>query len=222
MRRPEYIDLDPIFEDAVEFAILNQSITSDDLRTKFGLGITRAEIVLGQLEDAEIIEKADEQGRHKSSFSSVEDLESMIGGPLRNEETMDYEEEDWDDYTEETDTEVTEKTTKSSDTQYSDSVNTMNGCLGAVGQVFVYTMVILLLLCTAPAIIIILLFWWIIAWILGLMFPGKEFFPIKKIWDSASRWAKEKLIVDLGSAAVAAGIIMLLTAIFGVGSSKKD
>jgi hypothetical protein len=71
-------------------------------------------------------------------------------------------------------------------------------------------------------IIMILLFWWIIAWILGLMFPGKEFFPIKKIWDSASRWAKEKLNVDLGSAAFAAGIILLLTAIFGGGSSKKD
>ena len=64
MRRPEYMDMGPVFEDAAEFAILSQSITSDDLRSRFGLGLSRAEIVIGQLEAAGVIEKADEQGRH--------------------------------------------------------------------------------------------------------------------------------------------------------------
>ena len=97
-----------------------------------------------------------------------------------------------------------------------------NGCLGALFEVFAYFWVIMALLLLGPVILVILLFWWIIAWILGLIFPGKEFFPIKKIWDSVSRWMKEKLNVDLGSAAIAAGIIMLITMIFGGGSSKKD
>jgi hypothetical protein len=41
----------------------------------------------------------------------------------------------------------------------------------------------LLLIAIAPYVGILLLGWWIIAWILGLIFPGKEFFPIKKLFS---------------------------------------
>ena len=210
MRRSEFIDYDPIFELAAEKAVINRSISIQDLQESFNLGISRAELVLKQLEASRIIGPKDGDS-NKALVDSIEELESILGEPVYEAGPV-YED---------CETSQSPINTKSSP-QYSDSVNAMNGCLGAMGQVFAYTMVILLLLCTAPAIIMILLFWWIIAWILGLIFPGKEFFPIKKIWDSVSRWTKEKLNVDLGSAAIAAGIIMVLTAIFGGGSSKKD
>jgi len=33
----------------------------------------------------------------------------------------------------------------------------------------------------APYLGLLLLCWWMVAWILGLIFPGKEFFPIDKL-----------------------------------------
>ena len=217
--------MDPVFEDAAEFAILSQSITSDDLRSRFGLGLSRAEIVIGQLEAAGVIEKADEQGRHKSSFSSVEDLENKIGGPLRDEETLEYEDDDFDDLPEEHDIEASEQVTKSSNPQYSDSVNAMNGCLGYVGQVMSYTCIILLFILLAPVIIFVLLVWWIIAWMLGLIFPGKEFFPIKKIYHSVSPWFKRTFGLSLEDAAIASILVVAIGAILdGVSNlfSRRD
>ena len=205
--------MDPVFEDAAEFAILSQNITSDDLRSRFGLGLSRAEIVLGQLESAGVVGKTDEQGLYKSSFSSVEDLESMIGGPLHEEEPLEYEEVDFDYLPEGHDIEVAEQVTKSSDVQYSDSVNAMNGCLGYVGHVLSYTCIILLFILLAPVIILVLLAWWIIAWILGLIFPGKEFFPIKKIYHSVSPWFKRTFGISLEDAAIASILVVAIGAI---------
>jgi hypothetical protein len=67
--------------------------------------------------------------------------------------------------------------------KYSDSVNAMNGCLLFFLKLLGLTMGTLLLIAIAPYVGILLLGWWIIAWILGLFFPGKEFFPIKKLFS---------------------------------------
>ena len=234
------IGLDNRFEEAAHYVVTFQRASTSDLQRHLGMGYAKAGRLMDQLEEAGIVGPHNGSRprqvlvrdfnelslvlglllpgyHHKESIENTIEVSSANHKPevlttsvtLYSSESRKY-------------SEASDQADSNKRVEYSDSVNAMNGCLGALGQVFVYTIVILLLLCTAPAIIIILLFWWIIAWVLGLLFPGKEFFPIKKIWDSASRWAKEKLNVDLGSAAVAAGIIMLLTAIFGVGSSKKD
>jgi len=237
-----FVDLstfDGRFEEAAKYVVINQRASTSDLQRRLGMGYAKAGRVMDQLESAGIVGPQNGSKPRQVLVRDLNELSLVLRLLLPGYHDVPIEKTiDVSSANHET---VVLTTSMASDTSdpgkysnaadqadinkragYSDSVNAMNGCLGAVGQVFVYTMVILLLLCTAPAIIMILLFWWIIAWILGLMFPGKEFFPIKKIWDSSSRWAKEKLNVDLGSAAFAAGIILLLTAIFGGGSSKKD
>ena len=109
--------------------------------------------------------------------------------------------------------------------EYSDSVNAMNGCLGYVGQVISYTCIILLFILLAPVIILVLLAWWIIAWILGLIFPGKEFFPIKKIYHSVSPWFKRTFGISLEDAAIASILVVAIGALLnGVSNlfSKRD
>ena len=241
---PEYsyslpIGLDDRFEDAARYVVLNQRASTSDLQRRLGMGYAKAGRVMDQLEAAGIVGPQDGSKPRQVLIRDLNELSLVLGlllpgyhdKPLEKKievSSANYEPRELTTSSA-FDTSDAGKYFNASyqaypnkEVEYSDSVNAMNGCLGAVGQVFTYTMVILLLLCTAPAIIMILLFWWIIAWILGLIFPGKEFFPIKKIWDYVSRWTKEKLNVDLGSAAIAAGIIMVLTAIFGGGSSKKD
>ena len=237
-----FVDLstfDERFEEAAKYVVINQRASTSDLQRRLGMGYAKAGRVMDQLESAGIVGPQNGSKPRQVLVRDLNELSLVLRLLLPGyhdvpiEKTIDVSSANHETVALTTsmasDTSDPGKYSNAADqadinkrAEYSDSVNAMNGCLGAVGQVFVYTMVILLLLCTAPAIIMTLLFWWIIAWILGLMFPGKEFFPIKKIWDSASRWAKEKLNVDLGSAAFAAGIILLLTAIFGGGSSKKD
>ena len=45
----------------------------------------------------------------------------------------------------------------------------------------VYLMVIVLIL--LPTCLLLLPLWWILAWILEQIVPGKDFFPIGKIWS---------------------------------------
>lgn len=45
----------------------------------------------------------------------------------------------------------------------------------------VYLMVIVLIL--LPTFLLLLPLWWIIAWLLEQIVPGKDFFPIVKIWS---------------------------------------
>lgn len=71
--------------------------------------------------------------------------------------------------------------------KYSDSVNAMNGCLRFFGLVYLCLVMLML----APYIGILLLCWWVIAWILGLVFPGREFFPIRRIWAKIQSWVKK-------------------------------
>lgn len=227
--------LDERFEEAARYVVISQRASTSDLQRRLGMGYVKASRVMDQLEVAGIVGSKDGSKPRQVLVRDLNELNIifslLIPGYNPSIDRIEPTETagSFGHYT--SPVLIAElpreggnpsESDRNAAPQYSDSVNAMNGCLGAVGQVFAYTMVILLLLCTAPAIIMILLFWWIIAWILGLIFPGKEFFPIKKIWDSVSRWTKEKLNVDLGSAAIAAGIIMVLTAIFGGGSSKKD
>ena len=67
--------------------------------------------------------------------------------------------------------------------KYSDSVEFTNGCL-------YYTLLFLLLFCLAPLIICVIVIWWFVAWILGLIYPGKEFFPIGRVLEWFARLFK--------------------------------
>ncbi len=58
-----------------------------------------------------------------------------------------------------------------------------------------------------PYFLIILLLWSPIAWILGFIFPNRQFYPINKTWSLINDWVGSKLGIDLNS------ILMLLFAI---------
>ncbi len=91
--------------------------------------------------------------------------------------------------------------------KYSDSVNAMNGCLVGCLRFIFQVFACLLIIALAPYICILCLIWWPIAWILGLVFPGREFFPIKRIWAGMCGWVKRHTGLDLES-------VLLLTALF--------
>lgn len=93
--------------------------------------------------------------------------------------------------------------------KYAPSVEAMNGCLFFLGKVFLMLILIILF----PAIIPLLLFWWIVAWILGLIFPGKDFFPYQQMWDSSRKWCQEKLHIDLEEI-VGAAILVIAISLF--------
>ena len=91
--------------------------------------------------------------------------------------------------------------------KYSDSVNAMNGCLVGCLHLFWQMFACILIVALAPYVGILFLIWWPIAWILGLVFPGREFFPVKRILAGMSGWVKRSTGLDLES-------VLLLTALF--------
>ena len=76
--------------------------------------------------------------------------------------------------------------------KYSDSVNAMNGCLAGCSRIAGLTFALLLIFVLGPYVGIILLCWWFIAWILGLIFPGREFFPVRRIWTKIRALVKKQ------------------------------
>ncbi len=91
--------------------------------------------------------------------------------------------------------------------KYSDSVNAMNGCLVGCLRFFWQVFACVLIITLAPYVGILFLIWWPIAWILGLVFPGREFFPIKRIWAGMCGWVKRHTGLELES-------VLLFTALF--------
>jgi hypothetical protein len=81
----------------------------------------------------------------------------------------------------------------------SDSVNAMNGCLVGCLRFFWQVFACVLIITLAPYVGILFLIWWPIAWILGLVFPGREFFPIKRIWAGTCGWIKRNIGIELDS-----------------------
>jgi nitrate reductase NapE component len=126
---------------------------------------------------------------------------------------------------ESTPTVTASKTSYTEKLEYAESVQAMNGCLRTVGEIIVYTYFILLAMCLAPLIIVVLGAWWFVAWILGLIFPGKEFFPIRKVWKKSREWAHDKLHIDLekvlGGAVLAFLLATVIDAIGKLFSSKR-
>ena len=99
--------------------------------------------------------------------------------------------------------------------KYSDSVNAANGCLFGCLEIFGDVCLILLVLLVGPYFGLLLLCWWIVAWILGLIFPGKEFFPIKKVWTRVSDWFKRHTGHDLSGVLLVSALVLLLSSVLG-------
>ena len=95
--------------------------------------------------------------------------------------------------------------------KYSDSVNAASGCLIGCLDIFGDVCLLLLVFLVGPYIGLLLLCWWVVAWILGLIFHGKEFFPIKKMWARISGWFKRHTGKDIGSVVFLSAVIILLS-----------
>lgn len=229
MRRSEFVDMDPLFEEAAEYAVQNGHVTPQDLQSQFDLGLPRAEIIVGQLEKSGFIGPQEAEIPGETLLSEIDELHGIIGFP-EGEEVVEYKYDYEFDAAGKRIGERKEegkgtKGSKSGNPQYSDSVNVMNGCLGAVGQVFGYTLLILMFIMLAPVVLLLLGVWWLVAWILGLIFPGKEFFPIKKIYNSFAPWFERTFGISLGDAAIASILVVLGAALLdGLSNffSKKD
>ena len=81
----------------------------------------------------------------------------------------------------------------------------------------VLTFVGRVLACTAglllfPYLLILLLLWSPIAWILNLVFPGREFYPINRAWPIINKWVESKMGIDLNTILVIILLIMTLGA----------
>ena len=236
--------LDERFEEAARMVVLTQNGGTSNLQRRLGMGYTKACRVMDQLEATGIVSPQNGgrprqvlvrdlneldlvlnlflPGYRKDTVSSYEPITRLLGSHSHTSPDEDAivrsiidEEVDFNP-----------KDNKPSNREeYSDSVNAMNGCLGYVGQVISYMYIILLFIMLAPVVIVVLLAWWFIAWILGLIFPGKEFFPIKKIYHSVAPWFKRTFGLSLEDAAIASILVVVATALLdGLSGlfSKKD
>lgn len=210
MRRPEFVDMDPLFEDVAEWVVQNQSVTISDIQNQFGLGLTRAEKLIGQLESAGIIGVADGDNCHQSLIASIDTLDALLWVPGHEAQHIDYDDEEIEDYVLSDNATPYHRQTKSKNPEYSDSVNAMNGCLGYFLEIIQYLLLIILFLALAPYVLLIAGVWWVIAWILGLIFPGKEFFPIKKWYHSFKRWFSKFFGIPLEDIAMASILTVVL------------
>lgn len=215
------IPSDPLYDEAAKIVVRYQQGSATMLQRKLNVGYARACRLLDQLEKAGIvgpqegikarrvlISDTDIDGEHISSTWPADNHHS---DPIIPEEPVKK-----PDIKESTPTIPTSKTSDTEKPEYAESVQAMNGCLKSVWEVFLYTYLILLTMCLAPLIIVVLGAWWFIAWILGLIFPGKEFFPIGKVWNKSSEWTHDKLHVDLEKVLGGAVLAFLLTAVIGV------
>ena len=231
-------EVDPRFEEAAKLVVNLQRGSPSDIQRRLGMGYAKAGRILDQLEAAGIVGPQEGSLPRQVLVRDLNELNIVLGiylpdyqeglvAPPPSVQAESYNKtESRSGHTSAIramdNTQNSYYGSSGRSVEYSDSVNAMNGCLGAVGEMLSYFFLILLLLMLGPVIIIVLLAWWIIAWILGMIFPGMEFFPIRRIWNAMSVWAKEHMGVDLGAAAIGAGIILLLTAIFGGSSTKSD
>lgn len=238
-------DIDPRFEEAARLIVCLQRASTSDLQRRLGMGYAKAGRVMNQMEAAGIVSPQERSRPRQVLIRDFHELDIILGlylpdyqegSVLSPQSVLDetyLKTESYplkpleNDYGQTpvirtNNTQDSNKEFSEQPDECSDSVKAPNGCLVAFGEAISYFFIILLLLLLAPVIILGLLIWWIIAWILGLMFPGKEFFPIKKVWGSVSGWAKQNMGIDLGAAALGAGIVLLITALFGGSSSKSD
>ena len=74
-----------------------------------------------------------------------------------------------------------------------------------IGKVLACTFGLLLF----PYLLFLLLLWSPIAWILNLLFPGREFYPVNKAWPVINRWVESKMGTDLNT--ILLFILVLLT-----------
>ena len=100
--------------------------------------------------------------------------------------------------------------------KYSDSVNAMNGCLLGGLRLLWQLFAAMLVLTIAPYVGVLFLMWWPVAWILGLLFPGREFFPARRIWEKMSGWVKRCTGFELETLLILSVVVLTAGAAVGL------
>lgn len=76
-----------------------------------------------------------------------------------------------------------------------------------------------------PYLLLLLLLWSPVAWILNLIFPGREFYPLNRAWPVINSWVKSRIGFDLNTILVIILLIMTLGAaiswVTGLFTGKK-
>ncbi len=211
---------DSLFDEAARLVVRYQQASTSFLQRKLNISYNRASRILDQLVVAGFIAPQQRLGSRKVLIVKLdetkEDNVAQCPGQRSYETGIERRNEQ---RSEENPSSIAfpQKNPRASDKpQYADSVNAMNGCFKWVINVFVYSFLIVLTMCLSPLIIFVLLIWWIVAWVLGLLYPGKEFMPLGKVWNSSKQWTYEKLGIDLEQVLGGAVLAMIFSAIIGL------
>ena len=73
----------------------------------------------------------------------------------------------------------------------------------------------ILIISFMPYVGLAFLVWWPIAWILGLVFPGRDFFPFKRIWAGLCNWVHRNSGLDLETVLIIAVLFLFAGAAIG-------
>lgn len=239
--------LDERFEEAARLVVLTQRGSTSDLQRRLGMGYAKAGRIMDQLEAAGIVGQQVGSGLREVLVNDLDELESVLSTlipgyqrsprtpvmsaiPTNSAKTSSpgslVSDVDSQSYAKCNNHKINNDKPSSGRPEYSESVKAMNGCLGYCLKVIICVYAIIIILALAPFAAILLLAWWIIAWILGLIYPGKEFFPIKQIYHSVSDWCERKLGHSLGDIALWSLLtvvgVSILNGIGNLFSGKKE
>ena len=226
------LGLDAHFEEAAKLVVLSQRARTSDLQRKIGMGYLEAGRVMDQLEAAGIVGPQNGSGPRQVLVRNLNELNLVLGIIFPGYQSTVLESAGSSsacsgpsgyDYSR-----TISSRPETPKTATSPSWNsTANGSLGYCIKVFSYVMLILTLIILSPLFIFGVLAWWIVALILGLFFPSKDFFPIKKVWTAIADWFKKHMDIDLGTAVIIAALVVLascvidgISSLFGDSSEK--
>ena len=220
---------DSLFDEAKSIVVRYQIASTNILQRKLNIGYNHAVRILDQLEKAGYVGPA--EGGSRSRNVLILELDGKKSDDKKRDQASGKFETEiksivkYDSVTKSSGSNLTKTGSLSSGkSQYSENVKAIKGGLTPPLKGFVYLFLIFLAVCFLPLLLSVLLIWGIVAGILELLFPGKDFMPLRKIWTSSKRWMQDKLGIDLEKVVGGAVLALIMSAIlsFLVGLFSRD